>query len=198
MNRKAIAAIAAVAVAVAAIGIVYAITDDQYDITYVLNGGTQNDLNPTSYEAGTTTELYDPYDDDMVFVSWYLDEAMTEPVVSIGPDISGDITLYAGWSDSVVGKTLEYDVSGSYDSGLLSSYMMDGTVTYRYLYQNESGEFLMSTRIANAGNLLRGSDIPVAEVAKRCGIPNLNNFCRFFKRISGMTPLEFRRKKGVD
>ena len=146
MNRKAIAAIAAVVVAVAAIGIVYAITDDQYDITYVLNGGTQNDLNPTSYEAGTTTELYDPYDDDMVFVSWYLDEALTTPVVSIGPEFTGDITLYAGWSDSVVGKALEYDVSGSYDSGLLSSYRMDGTVTYRYLYQNDSGEYLMSTQ----------------------------------------------------
>ena len=144
MNRKAIAAIAAVVVAVAAIGIVYAITDDRYDITYVLNGGTQNDLNPTSYEAGMTTELYDPYDDDMVFVSWYLDEALTTPVVSIGPEITGDITLYAGWSDSVVGKALEYDVSGSYDSGLLSSYRMDGTVTYRYLYQNDSGEYLMS------------------------------------------------------
>lgn len=60
------------------------------------------------------------------------------------------------------------------------------------------GEYLMSIRIMNAGTLLRGSDIPVSEVAKRCGIPNLNNFCRFFKRISGMTPLEFRRKKGVD
>lgn len=147
MNRKAIAAIATVVVAVAAIGIVYAITDDQYDITYVLNGGTQNDLNPTSYEAGMTTELYDPYDDDMVFVSWYLDEALTTPVVSIGPEITGDITLYAGWSDSVVGKALEYDVSGSYDSGLLSSYRMDGTVTYRYLYQNDSGEYLMSTQM---------------------------------------------------
>lgn len=146
MNRKAIAAMAAVVFAVAAIGIVYAITDDRYDITYVLNGGTQNDLNPTSYEAGTTTELYDPYDDDMVFVSWYLDEALTTPVVSIGPEITGDITLYAGWSDSVVGKALEYDVSGSYDSGLLSSYRMDGTVTYRYLYQNDSGEYLMSTQ----------------------------------------------------
>ena len=146
MNRKAIAAIAAVVVAVAAIGIVYAITDDRYDITYVLNGGTQNDLNPTSYEADTTTELYDPYDDDMVFVSWYLDEALTTPVVSIGPEITGDITLYAGWSDSVVGKALEYDVSGSYNSGLLSSYRMDGTVTYRYLYQNDSGEYLMSTQ----------------------------------------------------
>ena len=147
MNRKAIAAIAAVVVAVAAIGIVYAITDDRYDITYVLNGGTQNDLNPTSYEAGMTTELYDPYDDDMVFVSWYLDEALTTPVVYIGPEITGDITLYAGWSDSVVGKALEYDVSGSYDSGLLSSYRMDGTVTYRYLYQNDSGEYLMSTKM---------------------------------------------------
>lgn len=89
MNRKAIAAMVAVVVAVAAIGIVYTITDDRYDITYVLNGGTQNDLNPTSYEAGTTTELYDPYNDDMVFVSWYLDEALTTPVVSIGPRSPG-------------------------------------------------------------------------------------------------------------
>lgn len=60
------------------------------------------------------------------------------------------------------------------------------------------GEFLMSTRIAEAGTLLRGTDLSVHEVARRCGIPNLNNFCRFFKRISGMTPLEFRYKRGID
>ena len=147
MNSRTMALAAVALVMVAAAGIaVYITTDDEYSISYELNGGTQNQLNPTTYTEGKQVTLYDPYDDDLVFVSWYLDKELTRPVDSLAPGTSGDITLYAGWTDTVVGKALEFKVSGSYDSGILNSYLLDGTVTYSYLYQNDEGRYLISTQ----------------------------------------------------
>ncbi len=60
------------------------------------------------------------------------------------------------------------------------------------------GEYLESHRIVEAGALLRGSDLSVSDISKRCGFQSLNTFCRFFKRISGMSPKVFREKRGVD
>lgn len=120
-------------------------TGDTYSIEYVLNGGVQNPLNPSTYTAGVETVLHDATDDTRVFVSWYLDEGLTQPCTSITSEMSGDITLYAGWSDTLVGKGLSYDIEGSYYSGLLSSYTIDGTVEYRYLHMDSDGRYLMST-----------------------------------------------------
>ena len=141
MNKKHIAAIATVVVLVAAAAaVVLYMGEDQYTITYELNGGDNNSLNPTSYTSGDEIQLYDAYDDERVFVAWYLDEGLTQECDTIQSDMSGDITLYAGWSDTVVGKGLTFDVQGSYTSGLLSSYSMDGSVSYEYLYMNEDGD----------------------------------------------------------
>ena len=146
MNKKHIAAIATVVVLVAAAAaVVLYMGEDQYTITYELNGGDNNSLNPTSYTSGDEIQLYDAYDDERVFVAWYLDEGLTQECDTIQSDMSGDITLYAGWSDTVVGKGLTFDVQGSYTSGLLSSYSMDGSVSYEYLYMNEDGDYLIGT-----------------------------------------------------
>ena len=80
-----------------------------------------------------------------MFVAWYLDQGLTQECDTIQSDMSGDITLYAGWSDTVVGKGLTFDVQGSYTSGLFSSYSMDGSVSYEYLYMNEDGDYLIGT-----------------------------------------------------
>ena len=69
---------------------------------------------------------------------------------------------------------------------------------FRQEFNRTPGNYLSSTRIEQAGALLRGTDLPISEIAVRCGIPNLNTFCRFVKRISGFTPLEFRNRRGVD
>ncbi len=69
---------------------------------------------------------------------------------------------------------------------------------FRREFNRLPGEYLSSTRMVEAGALLRGTDLPVSEIAGRCGIPNLNTFCRFVKRISGFTPSEFRKRRGVD
>ncbi len=147
MNSRTMALAVVALVIIAAAGMaVYIATDDEYSISYELNGGTQNQLNPTTYTKGQEVTLYDPYDDDSVFVSWYLDKELTQPVDSLAPGTSGDVTLYAGWTDTVIGKALEFKVSGSYDSGILNSYLLDGTVTYSYLYQDDEGRYLISTQ----------------------------------------------------
>ena len=71
-----------------------------YDITYQLNGGTNNLSNIETITI--EDELYtlnDPVKEGYSFSGWYLDEAYTEEVTEISYDIfAGDYTLYAKWT----------------------------------------------------------------------------------------------------
>jgi AraC-like DNA-binding protein len=49
-------------------------------------------------------------------------------------------------------------------------------------------------RIGSACNLLTKSDKPVSDIANECGFNNIANFNRQFKRITGKTPLKFRKQ----
>ena len=40
--------------------------------------------------------------------------------------------------------------------------------------------------------------ISMAEVATRCGFDVYPNFVRAFKNVSGITPTEYRKKKGLE
>ena len=56
-------------------------------------------------------------------------------------------------------------------------------------------EYLMRIRLSHAKELLRFSDIPVAEVSQRCGFHDVSHFIRIFKqREEGNTPLNYRRQ----
>jgi len=48
-------------------------------------------------------------------------------------------------------------------------------------------------RLQRSQNLLRHSDIPLAEIAQSCGFSSTTYFCRFFKRETGLTPNVYRR-----
>ena len=117
---------------------------ETFTITYELNGGVQNPLNPGFYTTGTETGLYDPWypDGEMLFTSWFLDSELSQPVESIGSDSHGDVTLYAGWSNSLAGKGLEFTVSGTYSSGLLMTYDLSGSISYEYLYYDQDRGYL--------------------------------------------------------
>jgi AraC-like DNA-binding protein len=54
--------------------------------------------------------------------------------------------------------------------------------------------FLNEIRINNACRLLSGSEEPVVGVCFLAGFNNLSNFNRLFKKINGLTPLEYRKK----
>lgn len=59
-------------------------------------------------------------------------------------------------------------------------------------------QYLMRWRIQNAMNLLRNSELPVAEVARSCGWEDANYFARCIGKATGMPPSEFRQLGALD
>jgi methylphosphotriester-DNA--protein-cysteine methyltransferase len=44
-----------------------------------------------------------------------------------------------------------------------------------------------------ARRLLAGTDLPVREVARACGLPTAHHFVQVFKAATGMTPTAYRQ-----
>ncbi len=69
--------------------------------------------------------------------------------------------------------------------------------TLDHLFQAHLGRSIAAeiarTRIARSQTLLRHSDLPLAEIARRCGFSSATYFGRFFKRETGATPDAYRR-----
>ncbi len=54
-------------------------------------------------------------------------------------------------------------------------------------------QYIMHCRISCARELLMTSDLSVSSVSARCGFGDVNNFIRFFRRETGMTPAHYRK-----
>lgn len=83
----------------------------------------------------------------------------------------------------------------------LSFYADRMCVTPRYLgvvIKETSGitakEWIDRSLVINAKIMLRYETMPVAQIADELNFPNPSFFCKFFKRITGMTPHEFRQR----
>ena len=71
------------------------------DITYELNGWTNNDDNPTAYILGRQVELKNPTRDGFVFQGWYTDSEYTNiNQVNNTSDFTDDVVLYAKWESN--------------------------------------------------------------------------------------------------
>ena len=66
-----------------------------YNITYVLNGGTQNPNQVEYYAAGDSVTLLDPTKANATFIGWYENENHTGDAVTNINGRTADITLYA-------------------------------------------------------------------------------------------------------
>ena len=58
---------------------------------------------------------------------------------------------------------------------------------------NTFKKYLMLIRINRAEQLLANTDLPVNEIATRCGYDNISYFISIYKRIKGTTPLKARK-----
>ena len=67
----------------------------------------------------------------------------------------------------------------------------------RHLFQSRFGcsmkSYIVSQRIKRARDLLRLSNMPLKNIAEQCGYSNEGYFCTAFKKLTGMTPGEFRK-----
>ena len=61
---------------------------------------------------------------------------------------------------------------------------------------NTPGQYLRKMRIENACRLLRETDNTVTAIGKECGFRSLESFANFFRRQTGETPTEYRKRKG--
>jgi len=56
-------------------------------------------------------------------------------------------------------------------------------------------DLLNGVRVSKAKQFLEGTDCKIHEVAARVGYRNANSFTRMFRKLTGLTPLEYRRVK---
>ncbi|MDO4493930.1 MAG: leucine-rich repeat protein [Clostridia bacterium] len=82
-----------------------------YTINYVLNGGENNEANPTDYTVGTETIwLQNPTRLGYKFLGWYTNAKFQTKVTSIAKGNVGNRTLYARWQ--AVPYTVRYMLNG--------------------------------------------------------------------------------------
>ena len=68
-----------------------------YPITYVLDGGVNDERNPDSYCLDGQTTLLPASRDGYVFVGWFLDSGHMRQVTRIPLEAEGPLVLYAAW-----------------------------------------------------------------------------------------------------
>lgn len=66
---------------------------------------------------------------------------------------------------------------------------------FRKTMQMTPLEYIRSVRMSYAATFLLTNDISVKEIAEMCTYTNASYFCRDFKLIHGMTPVQYRKKK---
>lgn len=82
----------------------------QYKITYMLDGGTNNNENPAVFkETSGTIVLKDPTKEGYTFAGWYLDAALTQRITKIEEGTCDNITLYAKWTVAEAADKLNID-----------------------------------------------------------------------------------------
>ena len=72
---------------------------------------------------------------------------------------------------------------------------IDRTYLYRIFMENEHispKQYLLQVRVRNAANMLRSPKYTITEVAYSCGFKDAASFCNQFKKITGLTPKNYR------
>ena len=81
-------------------------------ITYMLDGGTNPNDAPTSYQVEVGCILPIPTKVGYEFLGWTLSENSTDYVTEISASESNDVTIYAKWNKLPVYKTITYILDG--------------------------------------------------------------------------------------
>ncbi|MBO5789019.1 MAG: InlB B-repeat-containing protein, partial [Clostridia bacterium] len=96
----------------------------EYTITYVLNGGTNNENNATKFTVESDDILlFSPTKgQDGIFGGWYTSKTFSDEtkLTSIGNGTTGDITLYAEWIEFRITSAPDFTIDNTTDMPTLS------------------------------------------------------------------------------
>ena len=67
-----------------------------------------------------------------------------------------------------------------------------------YICKLSPAEYITKKRIEVAENMLISSNASVSEVAEKVGFYDAAHFSRTFKKVNGITPLEYRKQKSTE
>ncbi len=158
---------------------IYDIT--KFDITYVLDGGTNPIDAPTQYTIDGGVKLKTPTKQGYAFQGWYSDPEFTNLVTVIPPNLPDGITLYAKWQVGVYGVILdnvyngnEYEysyqinngrVSITYDTAYTLPILSMGNRGYAFLgwYSGRGGTGTQYTD-ANGNSLRNWNDVSIVNL----------------------------------
>ena len=97
-------------------------TPADYDISYELDGGTNDAGNPATYTYGIgVTEFKPAVKEGYAFDGWYLDAEFTQQVASIDTTQTGEVALHAKFKPEVYDISYELD-GGTNDAGNPATY----------------------------------------------------------------------------
>lgn len=87
------------------------VSESDFAIEYVLNGGTNSEANPAGYNTlNTPLQLQAPTRLGYNFLGWYADEELTQEAGTIAEGSTGDVKVYAKWE--IVNYNINYDLDG--------------------------------------------------------------------------------------
>ncbi|WP_165460302.1 helix-turn-helix transcriptional regulator [Atlantibacter sp.] len=69
---------------------------------------------------------------------------------------------------------------------------------FKQWYKQSVGEYMLKRRISRAAILLRMTSLPITEIAFQFHYHSSQGFARSFKKITGLTPSEYRKTKAWD
>lgn len=160
------------------------------------------------FEAGADAYIEKPYDPDELGlrVRTLLDQrALLKRMFTEKFESDGMDTSFSEPSISVIDRIFlekfdaaleEAFVSGKVDCEDLASVMCIGRAQLNRKIKAITGyrttEYILKARMSKAKILLRTSDLPIGEIALKCGIEDIGYFSTLFRKQVGMTPSAYR------
>lgn len=110
----------------------------------------------------------------------------------------------SGNVDGIVSKALEYINKNYHQDISLHDIAKSVNLSYHYLskiFKDKIGkgfiEYLTELRIEKSMQLLANENLSIKEICQKIGYSDPNYYCKAFKRVTGMTPTEYRLFKNV-
>ena len=113
-------------------------TKSTYNISYILNKGTNNSSNPKTYDIDTKFTLKNPTRKGYSFSGWYTNSKYTGSKITNTSVLKGNVSLYAKWTKTKSSKTSFSKLTSKKSSISVKIKSVKGVSGYEIRYSTSS------------------------------------------------------------